>query len=179
MFFPHCMPRFSPCFQRTGCSTPDPPHLSVSTRSFSLLTHVGSSGISTLHSAEPTFSATEPHRCRIEFQKAAGNLIHDHWWGAIPVSTTTPAYHDQRQYTGVRPAPHTYQGPVSATRFRARGNRHRYLPMNPWAEGLHKFIGLSYKTQQAKSSCFLHLLLAWLGEGSRRLEKPTHQRQDY
>ena len=104
-FFSHCTPRFSPCFQRTGCSTPDPPHLSVSTRSFSLLTHVGSSGISTLHSAEPTFSATEPHRCHIVFQKDAENLIHD-YWGAIPVSTTTPAYHDQRQYTGEASTPH-------------------------------------------------------------------------
>ena len=88
VFFPHCMRRFSPCFQRTGCSTPDPPHLSVSTRSFSLLTHVGSPGISTLHSAEPTFSTTEPYRCHIAFQKAAGKrnprllgcnpLQHDH-----------------------------------------------------------------------------------------------------
>ena len=82
------MRRFSPCFKRTGCSTPDPPHLSVSTRSFSLRTHVGSPGISSLHSAEPTFSATEPHRCHIEFQKAAAKpnprllgcnpLQHDH-----------------------------------------------------------------------------------------------------
>ena len=55
------------------------PATSVSTRSFSLLAHVGSPDISTLHSAKPTFSATEPHRCHIVFQKAAGNLIHDYW----------------------------------------------------------------------------------------------------
>ena len=118
VFFPHCMRRFSPCFQRAGCSTPDPPHLSVSTRSFSLLTHVGSPGIYTLHSAEATFSTTEPYRCHIVFQKAVGNLIHD-YWGVIPFSTTTPAHHDQRQCTQARPAPNTYQVPVSATRYQA------------------------------------------------------------
>ena len=91
------------------------PATSVSTRSFSLLAHVGSPDISTLHSTEPTFPRRSPIVATSNSRMPRQNLIHD-YWGVIPFCTTTPAHHDQRQCTQARPAPNTYQIPVSATR---------------------------------------------------------------
>ena len=77
---------------------------SVSALSSNFLTHVGTPDISTLHTVEPAFSSTRPHRCRRPGGRGEPNPLLS---GCNLVSTTTPAHHNQRQYTGEASAPHT------------------------------------------------------------------------
>ena len=65
------------------------PATSVSTLSFGLLTHVGSPIISTLHTKEPAFSGTEPHRFRRPEGRGEPNprpLGWNHTWYLITAS---------------------------------------------------------------------------------------------
>ena len=71
------------------------PATSVFALSLSLLTHVGSPDTSALHTAEPSFSATEPHRCRRPEGHGAPN---PRLSGCN--DGTTPAHHGQRQCKG-------------------------------------------------------------------------------
>ena len=135
------------------------PATSISTLSSSFPTHVACPDIPTLYTAEPTLSATEPHRCR---RPEGRGEVNPRLLGCNPVRATTPAHHDQKQHTGEDSTPHVpgtgkRNGvPGTGTFLRAFGC-HGYLPgydssvacttgprpPHPGSRGVFRFVFLS------------------------------------
>ena len=90
------------------------PATSASIPSSRLVTQVGSPVNFTLHTTEPTLSATKPHRCR-RTERSRGTLATVAWVQS-PAIVTTPAHHEQGS-TQARSAPRIYQVPAPGTRY--------------------------------------------------------------
>ena len=163
-----CLIWCSPCFQRAGCSTPGPPHLSPPWRLLFLLTwHLLTSLLSILQS--PRFLHRSPI---LAADQKTGRLL-----GWNPVSATTPAHHDQKQHTGEDSTPHipgtgNRNGvPGTGTFARAFGC-YGYLPgydsnvacttglrpPHPGSRGVFRFVFLSNMCMCSVNIRFLRLL---------------------